>query len=566
MKRLFIVLVFPAVFLFLFCTPQDAFSQQNQVIAIGVSSMITPVDTVRYYQDIIDYIGEQIQRPVRMVHRRTYEEMDSLLEKGEVKVAFICSASYVKNRGSFGVELLAGPVVKGKASYHSYIIVHKDSPVSSFSELKGKVFAFTDPKSNTGTLYPAYLLKTMDTAPDVFFRKHLYSYSHNKSIELVAKKIADGAAVDSLVYEYMVQRGSPYVQQTRVVKRSPPYGVPPVVATRDLDPSLREKIRIAFLNMHRTERGQAILSAMMIDGFVQLEDSAYSSIRKMEGAVSGSSPARRTAKNRQAILFGVTPRDNPRILYEKYQPLLDYLAEETPYTYELVLKRDYNEVVSALGSGEIDMALLSPLSYLRARAHYGARCILRPKGVDGSATYRAVIIRKKENPLRRLEDLKGKKVAFAAAQSTSGNLMARSLLASAGVHLKDLDSYANFDYHDSVVKAVLKGQYDAGAVRDAVANKYGKLGVEKVAESDPLPVGPLVVNSSLPSEKVEKIQRALLLLDPRDSRHQQTIKRLDDDLKGGFMEASESEYEEIRVKINSVPQTCGRSCHPKVRL
>jgi hypothetical protein len=41
----------------------------------------------------VSWIGQ----PVRMVHRRTYEEMDGLLERGEVKIAFICSATYVKD-------------------------------------------------------------------------------------------------------------------------------------------------------------------------------------------------------------------------------------------------------------------------------------------------------------------------------------------------------------------------------------------------------------------------------------------------------------------------------------
>ena len=77
----------------------------QEPIRIGVSSMITPVDTVKYYQAIIDYIGARIGQPVRMVHRRTYEEMDGLLERGEVKIAFICSAPYVKDRERFGVEL-----------------------------------------------------------------------------------------------------------------------------------------------------------------------------------------------------------------------------------------------------------------------------------------------------------------------------------------------------------------------------------------------------------------------------------------------------------------------------
>src|SRR3970040_605906 len=87
-------------------TPANSIHQKASALKIGVASMITPVDAVKYYQDVIDYIGEQIGQPGQMVPRRTYDEMDSLLEKGEVKVAFICSAPYVKNREQFGIELL----------------------------------------------------------------------------------------------------------------------------------------------------------------------------------------------------------------------------------------------------------------------------------------------------------------------------------------------------------------------------------------------------------------------------------------------------------------------------
>lgn len=184
----------------------------KQPIKIGVASMVTPVDAVKYYQEIIDYIGEQINQPVQMVQRRTYEEMDSLLERGEIKIAFVCSAPYVKNHDKFGVELLVAPSVNGKPVYHSYIIVHKDSHIKSFTELKGKAFAFVDPKSNTGKLYPAYLLKTMNHTPENFFKRFIYSYSHNKSVELVAKKVVDGAAVENLVYEYMLKTDSPYAK------------------------------------------------------------------------------------------------------------------------------------------------------------------------------------------------------------------------------------------------------------------------------------------------------------------------------------------------------------------
>jgi len=546
--------------------PNSSFPQQDKTVKIGVASMITPVDAVKYYQDVIDYIGEQIGQPVEMVHRRTYKEMDSLLERGEVKVAFICSAPYVKDREKFGVELLVAPSVNGSPKYNSYIIVHNDNAIKSFSELKGKVFAFTDPRSNTGKLYPTYLLNTMGQTPEKFFMRFIYSYSHNKSVEMVAKRIVDGAAVESIVYEHMLKTGSPYITEVKIIKRSPAYGIPPVVVTNDIGIALKGKLRVAFLGMNKTSKGRAILDAMMIDGFVEVPDKNYDSIREMERVTGGSLKPSEKLKDRKVVYFGVIPRDNPRIMYEKYQPLLDYLSEQTPYTYELVLKKTYEETVNALGSGETDVALLGPLTYLEARAKYGAISILKSKGADGTTSYKSVIIKKKDSPVRGLSDLKGKSVAFASSKSTSGNLIPRYLLANSGIHLNDLSGYANFDYHDSVVKAILKGQYTAGAVRDSVAKKYMKLGIEVIAESEAIPTGPLVVGPGTPYAVTENIKKALLALNPQKDSGQKVLRRLDEDFRSGFTGAADEDYVDIRAKINAVPQTCGRGCHPKIRL
>ncbi|MDO8786305.1 MAG: PhnD/SsuA/transferrin family substrate-binding protein, partial [Syntrophales bacterium] len=136
----------------------------------------------------------------------------------------------------------------------------------------------------------------------------------------------------------------------------------------------------------------------------------------------------------------------------------------------------------------------------------------------------------------------------------------------AGIHLNELSDYANFDYQDSVVKAILKGQYTAGAVRDSVARKYIKLGISIIAESESIPTGPLVAGPGTPFTVIENIKQALLELNPQDSNGQKVLKRLDDDFKSGFTEASDKDYGEIRSKINAVPQTCGRGCHPKIKL
>ncbi|MBA4423651.1 MAG: phosphonate ABC transporter substrate-binding protein [Syntrophus sp. (in: bacteria)] len=211
------------------------------------------------------------------------------------------------------------------------------------------------------------------------------------------------------------------------------------------------------------------------------------------------------------------------------------------------------------------MALLGPLTYLEAHAKYGAVSILKPKRVDGTTSYRSVIITKKDSPVKTLAELKGKSVAFASSKSTSGNLMPRYLLANARIHLSDLSDFANYDYHDSVVKAVLKGRYTAGAVRDSVAKKYMKLGLAVIAESESIPMGPLVAGPGTPYAVIENIKKALLGLE-RDADGQGALKRLDEDFKNGFVEAKDLDYSGIRSKINAVPQTCGIGCHPKKKL
>jgi len=135
------------------------------------------------------------------------------------------------------------------------------------------VFAFTDPKSNTGKLYPTYLLNTMGATPERFFKRFLYSYSRNKSVEMIAKKIVDGASVESIVYNHMLKMGSPYAKQTRVIKRAPPYVIPPVVVTWDVDLILRKKVKDAFLNIQKTVNGrrqQMVTPMIFLRDFFQM--------------------------------------------------------------------------------------------------------------------------------------------------------------------------------------------------------------------------------------------------------------------------------------------------------
>lgn len=266
-------------------TEEEALDQSNP-IKIAVGAVLTPEEGHGYYRQFLDYIGEKLHRSAEYIDRQTYSEINDLLRNTEVDMAFICSRPYVEGRDKFGLELLAAPMVNGKTVYHSYIIVSADSPATSLADLKKGTFAFCDPLSNTGHLAPIAMLNEIGETPESFFSKSVFSYAHDRTIKFVAQKIVDGGAVDSLVWQWANSVDSKYTSRTKVIARSDAFGIPPVVVPSSLDPELKRDLRNALLNAHLDRRGRTILSGMMIDRFVEIDDSAYDSIRRMKHALS----------------------------------------------------------------------------------------------------------------------------------------------------------------------------------------------------------------------------------------------------------------------------------------
>ncbi len=257
--------------------PQDA-----DKLRIAVGAIISPAKSLTFYEDIFDYIGEKLGRGVEMVQRKTYAEVNFLMKEGRIDAAFVCSRPYVEGHRDFEMELLCVPVCFGKTEYRSYFIVHKDSTIENLEGLRGKLFAFSDPLSNTGTLIPTYTLAKMGETPESFFRRYIFTYSHDNSIRSVAEKFVDGAAVDSLIWEYLSIKEPELTAQTKIIRKSAFCAIPPVVVSSDIAPELKERLRSAFLNMHNDPRGRKILKRVLIDRFTMIENSAYDSIRQME--------------------------------------------------------------------------------------------------------------------------------------------------------------------------------------------------------------------------------------------------------------------------------------------
>jgi len=256
-------------------------------LRVAIAAMVSPEMTKQYYEDLLRLIGDKMGMKVVFVQRKTYAEVNDLVEERRVDLAFVCSGPYVTGNEKFGMEIVAVPVVKGEKYYHSYIIAGKDSTINSLADLRGKRFAFTDPDSNTGCLVPRYMLAQRGETPETFFKYAFYTHSHDNSIRAVADGRADGAAVDSLIWEFLDASDPQYTRLTKVVEKSPPYGIPPVVVPPDADSGLKRRLREVLMTLDRDPRGKAILVSLGIERFDAPDRGAYEEVKRMQDWLAG---------------------------------------------------------------------------------------------------------------------------------------------------------------------------------------------------------------------------------------------------------------------------------------
>jgi phosphonate transport system substrate-binding protein len=251
--------------------------------AAPLSIGLTPVfldDQMRFLESWRTYLETQLQRPVQFLQRGSYSEVLRLLRDGRVDFAWLCGFPYWRNRD--WLKLVAVPVYQGQPLYRSYLIHNaQQPPVASLAELRGKVFAYSDPDSNSGFLYPQYRLRTMQEDSRHFFGRSFFTWSHRKVVEAVAVQLATAGAVDGYVWDVLAQLHPALTGQTTIFERSPEFGFPPVVAAKTVDAATFEAFQALLLGMQDDPEGQALLKTLAMDGFTRAEPELFASIGAM---------------------------------------------------------------------------------------------------------------------------------------------------------------------------------------------------------------------------------------------------------------------------------------------
>lgn len=247
------------------------------------------------------------------------------------------------------------------------------------------------------------------------------------------------------------------------------------------------------------------------------------------------------------IRFGVVPLESPATMFKKFSPLADYLGRRLGRPIDLRVAVDFEGAVKDIGENITQLCYMTPSTFIEANKRYGVKVLAKALR-NGKPYHHSVIITRADSDIRSLEDIKGRTFAFGDVRSTSSHIIPRAMLKQAGIELKDLKYYNYLGHHDDVVKAVLKGEFEAGGVMEATAYKFKDRGIRFLKFSDEIPEFNICYNPSMSESDLSTIRTALISLRETDPEGATVLKSIDESYTG-FIEARDSDYESIKTEM-----------------
>ena len=266
-------------------------------------------------------------------------------------------------------------------------------------------------------------------------------------------------------------------------------------------------------------------------------------------ACGDSRPAARTLR------VGFVPSEDAQQVMQNAQPIVEILRKQLGMEVQPFVATDYTGVVEALRVNKLDIAFLTPASYVLAKNEANVRVLLKSER-KGVPYYYAAIITRADSGIRSLDDLRGKSFAFGDSLSTTGNVIPRQMFKARGIDpVRDFIQVLYSGGHDATVLAVLNGKVDAGATyanspdgNDTAWMRYLKdpkdaKKIRAIAFSEPIPADNLVISAALDEALAKKIETTFIDMsrDPAGKKMLRELYQID-----GFVPATDQDYDSVR--------------------
>ena len=264
----------------------------------------------------------------------------------------------------------------------------------------------------------------------------------------------------------------------------------------------------------------------------------------LAGAVFQPAWANATQKAPGAdVTMGSVAMDIPVEMIKRMGALTNYLALSTNLNIRFRPSPSLGSAVEDLGTGQTQIAYLTPVAYIEARKKYGVIPLVAPT-TQGRPHFSLVIGVKAGSGINTPAELKGKRFAFGDQKA----LLQRAAVASMGLGLHDFSSFAYLKHYDNIAKAVLAGDFDGGILKDSVAEEFKSKGIVVIGSTAPLPSYIFAVHPAMPVAVRNQLRDALLALKKTSPDRSATLEAFDI-AYDGFTLIEDSAYDPVRTLI-----------------
>lgn len=211
-------------------------------------------------------------------------------------------------------------------------------------------------------------------------------------------------------------------------------------------------------------------------------------------------------------VFAIHPLHNPQRLFEIYAPLADYLSRNIPdASFRLEASRNYAEFNKKLYARQFEFALPNPYQTLMSLSH--GYHVIAKMGDDRKFT--GILLVRRDSGIKRVADLKGKKVSYPARTALAATMMPQYYLHVHGLDVnRDIENLYVGSQESSIMNVYL-GNVAAAATWplpwEAFQHEHPKQAAELMVrwETEPLINNGVVARDDVPPALAEAVAQLL---------------------------------------------------------
>ncbi|HTU01918.1 MAG TPA: phosphate/phosphite/phosphonate ABC transporter substrate-binding protein [Candidatus Sulfotelmatobacter sp.] len=250
-------------------------------LKFGFTPVLSEAEMRAEFEPLMTYLSDAIGQKVELYIAKNYGDLRTQMESGAVDIGSFSPFAYVDATRGGKIRIIAQSILDHSATYRGIIVARKDSGLTTVADLQGKRFAFVDPKSASGYVYPRAMLIEKGVTPEQYFKEIVFSGGHDRVILDVLDRKVDAGAIYDGALAVAKAKGVP-ADELAVLSSTDPIPHDAIAVRTDMDEALAAKIRTALVDLEKSEAGRPVLasSKKKLTGHVPAEDSLFDVVRR----------------------------------------------------------------------------------------------------------------------------------------------------------------------------------------------------------------------------------------------------------------------------------------------